>query len=159
MKPPRILEWPAAELQRVAKTVTVYGKPMTHLCEQMVEAMTRAGGIGLAAPQLGINKRVIIVREMEKDGHPILCLVNPEILEADGSFSVQEGCLSVPGHYVTVARPANIRVRWRTVDGQPMVRWFHSIRYPDLITAQIIGHECDHLLGRTILHHEGGSVW
>jgi peptide deformylase len=154
VKPPKILEWPDPALQRIAETVRFPNDSLPSLCHSMIAAMENEGGIGLAAPQIGVNKRVIVVRELEKDGRPILCLVNPQILESEGTFVVQEGCLSVPGHYVPVTRPASVRVRWRTVDGLPMVRWFHSIRYPDLITAQVIGHECDHLLGRTIIFYE-----
>jgi peptide deformylase len=156
---PVIRKWPDPCLTTPAEPVKEFGPSLVQLLETMCGIMRTNHAIGLAAPQIGVSLRAIVVYEAEaavpfSDIVPVLCMVNPEIIDSSGQFSMREGCLSVEAHYVTVARPARIRVRWQDTNGYPQVRWFESIRYPDLITAQIVGHEIDHLDGKTIIHYE-----
>ena len=99
--------------------------------------MTNAGGVGLAAPQIGILRRVVVV---DDDGE-LIELVNPEILETSGEQDGMEGCLSVPGRYGMVKRPEFVRLRAQDRDGN----WFEA--EGEGLTARCFAHECDHLDG------------
>src|SRR5258707_7088696 len=114
-----ILTAPEPRLKKKSKPVEAVDADVRQLMDEMLETMYAAPGIGLAAPQVGVLKRVIVLdidREDVKTG-PLL-MANPEIVEAsDEDVSYEEGCLSVPEHYSDVARPAQVRVRYLDRDG------------------------------------------
>ena len=116
------------------------GVDLAHLGElldDMRQTLTNAGGVGLAAPQIGILRRVVVV---DDDGE-LIELVNPEILETSGEQDGMEGCLSVPGRYGMVKRPEFVRLRAQDRDGN----WFEA--EGEGLTARCFAHECDHLDG------------
>ncbi len=122
--------------------VTVFDRKLKRLAEDMVETMHAAPGVGLAAPQVGVEKRLAVVDTSagEEEGG-VQVLVNPEILESDGREVDFEGCLSIPGISEKVERPARIRVRAVDLDGKPF-----EVEAEALV-ARAICHEIDHLDG------------
>ena len=110
---------------------------ISELIDDMFDTMYEANGVGLAAPQVGILKRIVV---MDVDGTPHL-LINPEILETSGSQTGAEGCLSLPGKSGTVTRPNYVKVRALDRDMQPF-----ELEGTELL-ARCICHECDHLDG------------
>src|SRR6516165_2419612 len=116
-----ILTAPDPRLKKKSKPADVVDDELCQLMDDMLETMYAAPGIGLAAPQVGVLKRLVVLdidREDVKTGP--LFLVNPEIIEAsDEDVTYEEGCLSVPEHYSEVARPAKVRVRYLDRDGKP----------------------------------------
>ncbi len=119
---------------------------MRQLVDDMLETMYDAPGIGLAAPQVNVSKRLIVMDISETRDAP-LCLINPVILERDGSEVMEEGCLSVPGIYDMVERAATIRVKALGRDGQPFEQ------KADGLLAVCIQHEMDHLEGKLFVDY------
>ncbi len=124
-------------LHKVCKPVTAFDQKLHKLLDDMAETLEEANGVGLAAPQVGILRRVVIV----DTGEEILELVNPVLLETDGKQEGAEGCLSVPGKYGLVKRPYYAKVRaqdrfgdWYEVEGEELI-------------ARCFCHELDHLDG------------
>ena len=116
------------------------------LVKDMLETMYDANGVGLAAPQVGVLRRIVVIDAGKADENGELIpdphvLVNPEILEVSGEQSGDEGCLSVPGKYGTVTRPQKVKVRAFDIDMNP-----YELEAEDLL-ARAICHECDHLDG------------
>ncbi|MGN0164396.1 MAG: peptide deformylase, partial [Candidatus Ornithomonoglobus sp.] len=107
------------------------------LLDDMYDTMTKAEGVGLAAPQVGILKRVVVI----DIGEGRIELINPEIIEASGSQNGAEGCLSFPGLYGEVERPNYVKVKAQDREG----RWF-TVEGEELL-ARALCHECDHLNG------------
>ena len=143
-----ILEAPDPRLKLISKPVTSFDAGLRSLVEDMFETMYDAPGIGLAAIQVGVAQRVLVIDLQEKDeetGDTIrdpLVFINPEILEVSEEFSIyNEGCLSVPEQYADVARPAVIRARWFDVDGKEYEEEL------DGLLATCLQHEMDHLQG------------
>ena len=134
-----ILLYPDERLSQKAEPFESVGPEVAKLALDMFEAMETYDGCGLAGPQVGVLKRILVVREPEKDYE--LCLVNPEILEGDGQVVAEEGCLSVPRIYAPVTRHTRIRVRALDEHGRPL-----DFEVTGLL-ARIIQHECDHLEG------------
>ena len=133
-----IREFGDEALRKHCKPVKVMTPRLKGIIEDMFETMYEAGGVGLAGPQVGILKRVVVI---DVDGeHPYL-LINPEILESDGSQTGEEGCLSLPGKHATVTRPNHVKVRAQNVD----MNWY-ELEGTELL-ARAICHECDHLDG------------
>lgn len=124
-------------LHKVCKSVTSFDKKLHKLLDDMAETMEQANGVGLAAPQVGILRRVVVV----DTGDGILELVNPSLVETDGEQTGAEGCLSVPGKYGLVTRPYTAKVRAQDRDGE----WF-EVEGEELI-ARCFCHELDHLDG------------
>jgi peptide deformylase len=124
-------------LRKVCRPVEVFDKKLHDLLDDMIETMNRADGVGLAAPQVGILRRVVIV----DTGEDILELVNPEMLETDGEQVGPEGCLSVPGKYGLVKRPYYAKVRAQDRFGE----WY-EVEGEELI-GRCFCHELDHLDG------------
>ena len=116
------------------------GQPERILISCMLDTMYKEEGIGLAAPQVGVNQNIIVCDI--GDGHVIM--VNPEVLRKDGSGVMDEGCLSLPGVNVSVCRPLKIRVRYMDENNEVFEREFSSLM------ARVILHEMDHLKGRLI---------
>ena len=124
-------------LHKVCKPVENFDWRLHKLLDDMVDTMIDANGVGLAAPQVGILRRVVIV----DTGEEILELVNPEMLETDGEQVGPEGCLSVPGKYGLVKRPYYAKVRAQDRYGE----WFEA--EGEELTARCFCHELDHLDG------------
>ena len=124
-------------LHKVCKPVTSFDRKLHKLLDDMQETLLEANGVGLAAPQVGILRRVVIV----DTGEEILELVNPTMLEIDGEQVGTEGCLSVPGKYGIVKRPYYAKVRAQDRDGN----WY-EVEGEELI-ARCFCHELDHLDG------------
>ena len=124
-------------LHKVCKPVTNFDQKLHKLLDDMAETLAEANGVGLAAPQVGILRRVVIV----DTGEEILELVNPTLLETDGEQEGAEGCLSVPGKYGLVKRPYYAKVRAQDRDGE----WFEA--EGEELIARCFCHELDHLDG------------
>lgn len=126
-------------LTKVSRPVTKFDRRLHQLLDDMVETLVDAGGVGLAAPQVGILRRVVVV-DTGEDG--ILELVNPEITEQSGQQTGLEGCLSVPGKYGIVTRPNYVKVRAQDRDGN----WFEA--EGEELIARCFCHELAHLEGQ-----------
>ena len=124
-------------LHKVCKPVTVFDDKLHKLLDDMHETLLDSQGVGLAAPQVGILRRVVLV----DNGEEVLELVNPEILEVDGEQTGAEGCLSVPGKYGLVTRPYWAKVRAQDRFGN----WYET--EGEELTARCFCHELDHLDG------------
>ena len=144
-----ILTAPDPRLKKKSLPVDVVDAGIRQLMDDMLETMYAAPGIGLAAPQVGALKRVIVLdidREETKTGP--LFMANPEIVEAsDEDVTYEEGCLSVPEHYSDVARPATVRVRYLDRDGKTQ-----ELACEGLL-ATCVQHEIDHLDGILFIDH------
>lgn len=145
-------------LRKKSKLVTNYNDRLKTLVEDMYETMDQAYGVGLAAPQIGILKRLIVVdnREEEEEKGLRFYMINPEIIEREGEEVSMEGCLSVPGKQGTVKRAKNIKVKYNDLDGN------EKIMEAEDFLARIIQHETDHLDGilytdKAIEMYEAGS--
>ncbi|MEW5726204.1 MAG: peptide deformylase [Pseudomonadota bacterium] len=144
-----ILTAPDPRLKQKAARVDKVDDEVRRLMDDMLETMYDAPGIGLAAPQVGVSKRVIVVDigKDETDRQPIR-MANPEIIwVSDEDNSYEEGCLSVPSHYANVVRPAEIKVRY--LDHQNEIREMHA----DGLLATVLQHEMDHLEGVLFIDH------
>lgn len=133
-----IVKIPAEVLRKVAEPVVKFDRLTERLIDQMSKEMQRASGIGLAAPQLGQLKRIIIIHPGEE--RP-LALVNPEIIESEGTQLGQEGCLSIPGLYGDVLRADRVVVRAHDARGRLME--YEMAGLP----SRVVQHEIDHLDG------------
>ena len=133
----RILTDKEPALHKVCKPVTEFDAKLHKLLDDMHETLIESNGVGLAAPQVGILRRVVLV----DTGDEILELVNPTLLETDGEQVGAEGCLSVPGKYGLVKRPYYAKVRAQNRDGN----WY-EVEGEELI-ARCFCHELDHLDG------------
>lgn len=144
-----ILTAPDPRLKQKAARVEAVDASVTRLMDDMLETMYAAPGIGLAAPQVGISQRIIVVDigKSDEDRQPI-GMANPEIVwVSDDDNSYEEGCLSVPEHYAAVVRPRAIRVRY--LDRQNEIREMEA----DGLLATVLQHELDHLDGILFIDH------
>jgi len=141
-----ILEFPDPRLRTKAQPVTRFDAALSTLVDDMLETMYAAPGIGLAATQVDVHQRVIVIDISEEHNQPLV-LINPEILTREGEASTEEGCLSVPGIFDEVKRAAKVRLRARERDGTVLERDF------DDILAVCIQHEMDHLDGRLFVDY------
>ena len=129
-------------LQKVCRPVTEFNDRLHTLLDDMKETLIDSGGVGLAAPQVGVLRRVCVVMN---DDEEIIELVNPEIIAVDGDQTGLEGCLSVPGRYGIVTRPYVVRVRAQDRDGN-----IFEVEDEDL-TARCFCHELAHLDGQLVV--------
>ena len=141
-----ILEYPDPRLHKIAAPVAVVNNEVRQLVRDMAETMYAAPGIGLAATQVDVHKRVIVI-DISEAKDTLLTLINPEILSAEGEDENEEGCLSVPGYYDRVRRAARIRFRALDVEGN----WFE--RDADGLLAVCVQHEMDHLIGKVFVEY------
>lgn len=135
-------------LSKHCRPVTDFNERLHILLDDMAETMTDADGVGLAAPQVGVLRRAVIVLETnvdEGESPYIVELINPEILESDGEQEGPEGCLSVPGVYGWVRRPEHVKVRAQDRNGA-----FFEVEGFGL-TARAFCHEIEHLEGHLFL--------
>ncbi len=141
-----ILEFPDPRLRTRAVPVKRVDDEIRRLIDDMFETMYQAPGIGLAATQVDVHRRVIVIDVSDTHDQP-LALVNPEIVARDGIERMQEGCLSVPGIYEDVERAEHIRVRALDRDGERIE--FEA----DALLAVCIQHEIDHLDGKLFVDY------
>ena len=132
-------------LNKVCRPVTEFNGRLHELLDDLAETLADANGAGLAAPQVGVLRRVCVV--MDEDSEEYLELVNPEIVAQSGEQTGLEGCLSVPGKWGIVTRPQRVRVRAQDRDGN----WF-EVEGEDL-TARAFCHEIEHLDGHLYTEH------
>ena len=149
-----ILEVPDPRLKTVSTPVETFDDDLRTLVADMFETMYDAPGIGLAAIQVGVPKRVLVIdlqEQEDEEGKPIKAprvFINPEILDPSAEQSLyNEGCLSVPDQYAEVERPASIRARWQDLDGE-----VHEEAMEGLM-ATCLQHEMDHLEGILFIDH------
>ena len=136
----KILTDKESALHKVCKPVTSFDNKLFKLLDDMAETLVDSGGVGLAAPQVGILRRVVLVDVGEEESE-ILELINPEMVETDGEQYGPEGCLSVPGKYGLVKRPYYAKVRAQDRNGE----WFEA--EGEELIARCFCHELDHLDG------------
>ena len=141
-----ILHYPDQRLRTKAQPVAVVDQRIRDLISDMFETMYAAPGIGLAATQVDVHERVIVLDVSEDRANPV-SLVNPELLMEDGVEEMEEGCLSVPGVYELVSRAERIRVRGLDADGNPVEL------DADGMFAVCIQHEMDHLEGKLFVDY------
>ena len=147
-----IITAPDPRLKTVASRVDAVDDDIRRLMDDMLETMYAAPGVGLAAPQVGISKRVIVVDVARTGDAPEpMQMANPEIIEASSERStVEEGCLSLPEHFAEVKRPERVRIRY--LDRENEIRE----RDMDGFLATCIQHEMDHLDGILFVDHISG---
>ncbi len=126
-------------LRKISKKVTRFDEKLELLVEDMIETMHDADGVGLAAPQIGILKRVVVVDLYDDEGP--FEMINPEIVDQRGEQCEIEGCLSLPGRNGKVVRPEYVKVRFQDVNGD-----LYELEGEELL-ARVICHELDHLDG------------
>ena len=124
-------------LTRKSREVVKFDERLHELLDDMTETMNDANGVGLAAPQVGILRRIVVVHA----GEEVLELINPEILETSGEQDGLEGCLSIPGRYGLVKRPMKVKIRAQDRNGE----WY-EVEGEEII-ARCFCHELDHLDG------------
>ena len=143
-----ILTYPDPELKKRSNPVTVITEKTRELVRDMAETMYHAPGVGLAAPQIGVHQRIIVIDVSEKDEKPeLIVAINPEIIHAAGEEYEEEGCLSVPKFSANVRRHARIVVKALNLDGEEIV-----FRAEELLSIAF-QHEIDHLDGILFIDH------
>ena len=145
-----ILIHPDPRLKKPCAEVTEFSPDLRKLADDMLETMYDAPGVGLAAPQIGVLSRVLVM-DCIKDGPPQpMVLVNPRLTWAsDDLNSYEEGCLSIPDQFADIKRPATVRVAWQDVDGQAQEQEFAGL------WATCVQHEMDHLNGKLFIDYLG----
>lgn len=144
-----IVLYPEKGLREVCTPVDTMSDELDKLIDDMFYTMYDAPGIGLAAPQVAVQQRVIVVDVSESKDQPI-ALINPEIIRSAGQITWEEGCLSIPGVYGKVTRPSDILVRGMDRDGKLV-----EFEANDLL-AVCLQHEIDHLNGKLFVDHMSG---
>lgn len=136
-------------LEQPAETVTEFDTPeLNKLVDDMFESMSAARGVGLAAPQIGIGRRVAVIdTSAGEDPAQKLVLINPEVLRKEGTQTLEEGCLSIPGFREDVRRSNKVTIRAQNAKGE-----FFEMTGEDLL-ARAFQHETDHLNGRLYITH------
>jgi len=142
----QILEYPDPRLRTRAVPVETVDESIRKLVDDMLETMYMAPGIGLAATQVNVHKRLLVADVSEGHDDP-RCLINPEIIDSDGVETTEEGCLSVPGIYERVERAETIRIRALDRDGNPFEEDL------DGLLAVCVQHEIDHLNGKLFVDY------
>lgn len=141
-----ILEFPDPRLRTRAEPVSVFDAQLRQLVADMFDTMYAANGVGLAATQVNVHRRVLVADMSDDRKHP-LALINAQLLEKEGSQVYQEGCLSFPGLYADVTRALKVKVKAQDVDGNEL------IVDADGPLAVCIQHEMDHLDGKVFVDY------
>ncbi len=141
-----ILRYPDPRLHTRAKPVAAVDAGIRQLVADMAETMYEAPGIGLAATQVNVHKRVLVL-DVSEDKSQLMAFINPEILQRDGEHVGEEGCLSVPGIYETVKRSERVKVRALDTEGKPFEL------EADGLLAVCLQHEIDHLDGMVFVEY------
>ncbi len=142
----RILEFPDPRLRKKAAPVEQVDDALRQLVDDLFETMYEAPGIGLAATQVDVHRRLLVADVCAEKVEPHV-LINPEILEKDGSTVTEEGCLSVPGYFEEVERAEHIKVRFLDREGKQQEREFEGL------LAVCVQHEMDHLEGKLFVDY------
>lgn len=143
-----IVKYGAAVLEHKTAPVTAFDERLRQLVADMFESMYAAGGVGLAAPQIGISKQLAVIDiTTGEDPAAQLVLANPEILSAEGKQKQEEGCLSLPGYHADVIRPLRVTLRAQDVTGKSYTKTAEDL------LARAFCHEIDHLRGKLFLTH------
>lgn len=146
----KILIHPDPRLKATADPIATVDKEMRALADDMLETMYDAPGIGLAAPQIGVLQRILVmdcIKDEEASPEPMV-LINPEIIGVSEELNIyDEGCLSIPDQYAEVERPAVVKVQWTNLDGKTVQEEF------DGLWATCVQHEIDHLNGKLFIDH------
>ena len=140
MKKLEICEYPSAVLKKKAKAVKKFGPELQAIADRMFDIMYETDGVGLAAPQVGISKRIVVIDSRQSPEEKMV-LVNPSIIKQEGEEATQEGCLSVPGAFTDVKRAAHVEVVGQDLTGKKV----HFTA--EGLLGRIIQHEIDHLDG------------
>jgi peptide deformylase len=141
-----ILRYPDSRLHKKAAPVSEVNDSIRKLVADMAETMYEAPGIGLAATQVDVHRRVVVI-DVTEDKTGLLALINPEILERSGEQECEEGCLSVPGIYEKVTRAEKVRFRALDRDGRPFEMEAEGL------LAVCVQHEIDHLDGKVFVEY------
>lgn len=141
-----ILKYPDPRLRQKAQAVESVTDEIRQLVDDMAETMYAASGIGLAAVQVNVLKRVIVI-DMSEDRNGLLVLINPKLIAVDGNQLIEEGCLSVPGIYAPVQRAESVRVRALDRNGDQFELDAEGLQ------AVCIQHEIDHLEGKVFVEY------
>lgn len=141
-----ILEFPDKRLRTKAKEITVFDGKVITLVNDMLETMYDFKGVGLAATQVDVHQRVIVIDVSEEKNDPV-CLINPVIIEKDGMDESEEGCLSVPGFFEKIERAEHVKVKAMDKEGQSF-----EMEAKELLSV-CIQHEMDHLDGKLFVDY------
>ena len=142
----KILEYPDPRLRKIAAPVPAVTAEIRKLVSDMAETLYAAPGVGLAATQVDVHKRVIVI-DVSPTRDQLHAFINPEIVSTEGEAEGEEGCLSVPGYYDTVRRAAKVTVRALDARGEPF-----ELRAEGML-AVCIQHEMDHLIGKVFVDY------
>ncbi|MDP1558457.1 MAG: peptide deformylase [Nitrosomonas sp.] len=142
----KILQYPAEQLHTIAETVPEVTGLTRTLIRDMAETMYNAPGIGLAATQVDVHQRIIVI-DVSKTNDNLLVLINPEIIASSGESDYEEGCLSVPGIYGKVGRAESITVKALDANGKPFALDASGV------LAVCVQHEMDHLVGKVFVEY------
>ena len=142
----KILEYPDPRLRTRARPVSEVDDAIRQLIDNMLETMYAAPGIGLAASQVDVHKRVIVI-DISRSGDSPHVFVNPQLTLSGGTVETNEGCLSVPGFYEPVTRRERVRVQALDRNGEPF-----ELQADDVLSV-CIQHECDHLEGKLFVDY------
>jgi peptide deformylase len=146
----KIKTYPDDVLRKKAIPVDNFTGETNTLIDEMIETMYSASGVGLAAPQVGESSRIIVIdSSWRENGQPLIVIINPEIVEAQGIIDSEEGCLSVPKHLATIKRAENIVVQGYDRDEKPVAMECSGL------LARVVQHEIDHLDGILFFDHLG----
>ena len=141
-----ILEFPDPRLRTRAQPVTRFDADLHRVIDDMLETMYAAPGIGLAATQVDVHLRLVVI-DISEDRNQPLILINPEIVSREGEIATEEGCLSVPGYFDEVKRASKIRVRAQDRDGN-----FFERDCEDILSV-CVQHEMDHIDGKLFVDY------
>lgn len=149
-----ILIWPDPLLMKKSEPIKTIDDSIKTLARDMLETMYAHDGVGLAAPQIGVHLRLVVIDIHSADaerpsGEEPLILINPEFLVKEGKMSWDEGCLSVPGEYGPVSRASKVKVRYLDLDGNEQFIEAEGLK------AVALQHECDHLEGKIFVEYLG----
>lgn len=141
-----VLRFPDPRLRTVAKHVETVDDEVKQIVDDMFETMKEENGVGLAATQVNIHRRIVVMDTSEEQDEPLV-LINPEILNSDGETISEEGCLSVPNNFAKVERAETVTVKAQDRNGD----WFEMDA--DGLAAICIQHELDHLIGKLFVDY------
>ena len=141
-----VLEFPDKRLRTKAKKVAVFDEALTTLVDDMLETMYDFKGVGLAATQIDVHQRIIVI-DVSEDKKSPLCLINPEIIEKVGTEKSEEGCLSVPGFFEMVTRAEHVKIKAQDKQGESF-----ELEADELLSV-CIQHEIDHLDGKLFVDY------
>ena len=143
----KILIFPDPKLRKKAQKIEIFDKSLENLAQKMLDTMYEAGGIGLAATQVNVHIRLVVM-DLSKERNEPRVFVNPEYTILDKSpFNYEEGCLSIPGFNEEISRPSKILLKWQDLQGN-----FHEDK-PDGIFNVCAQHEIDHLDGKLFVDY------